>query len=123
MRAQHWQDIVSLTLGLWLVLSPLVLNFRGVPAGLTVILGIFVCLLAVEALILPSYLEEIGEIAVGIALLLSPIATGYADSVPGYNSMLIALLVIVCAVSEITTDGEFLAWWKSRRSGVKDTAG
>ena len=29
MRIQHWQDIASLLLGVWLVLSPFALGFGG----------------------------------------------------------------------------------------------
>jgi hypothetical protein len=31
MRIQHWQDIASLLLGAWLLVSPFVLGFAGAP--------------------------------------------------------------------------------------------
>ena len=31
MRIQHWQDIASLLLGVWLLVSPFVLGFAGAP--------------------------------------------------------------------------------------------
>ena len=48
MRVQHWQDVASLLLGAWLVLSPLALGFVGAAAWMTVVLGIGVILFAIE---------------------------------------------------------------------------
>jgi hypothetical protein len=60
MRIQHWQDIASLLLGLWLVVSPFVLGFAGAATWVTIVLGLFVILFAVEGFVIPSYLEEWG---------------------------------------------------------------
>jgi uncharacterized membrane protein SirB2 len=58
MRIQHWQDIASLLLGVWLVVSPFVLGFAGAATWVTIVLGLFVILFAVEGFVIPSYLEE-----------------------------------------------------------------
>jgi SPW repeat len=34
MRIQHWQDVASLLLGVWLILSPFALGFAGDLTGL-----------------------------------------------------------------------------------------
>ena len=47
MRIQHRQDIASLLLGVWLVVSPFVLGFAGAATWVTVVLGLFVILFAV----------------------------------------------------------------------------
>ena len=62
MRIRHWQDVASLLLGVWLVLSPFALGFSGAAVWITVVLGLSVILLAVEGFFIPSYLEEWGEI-------------------------------------------------------------
>jgi hypothetical protein len=61
MRVQHWQDIASLLLGVWLVVSPFVLGFAGAATWVTIVLGLFVILFAVEGFVIPSYLEEWGR--------------------------------------------------------------
>ena len=61
MRIQHWQDVASLLVGLWLVASPFALGFAGAAVWITIALGLAVILFAVEAFIIPSYLEEWGE--------------------------------------------------------------
>jgi hypothetical protein len=68
MRIQHWQDVASLLLGVWLVLSPFALGFAGAAVWMTIVLGLFVILFAVEGFVIPSYLEEWGEILLGLRL-------------------------------------------------------
>jgi SPW repeat len=111
MRVQHWQDVASLLLGAWLVVSPFALDFAAVETWLTVALGLCVILFAVEGFLVPSYLEEWGEILLGLALLAAPWAVGYESSTATVNSALSGLLVIVFAVWELMTDRDFIAWW------------
>ena len=72
MRIQHWQDVASLVLGVWLVLSPFALGFAGAAVWMTIVLGLCVVLFAVEGFVIPSYLEEWGEILLGLALVVAP---------------------------------------------------
>src|ERR1700731_4416088 len=65
MRIQHWQDVASLLLGVWLVLSPFALGFAGAAVWITIVLGVCVILFAIEGFVIPSYLEEWGEILLG----------------------------------------------------------
>jgi hypothetical protein len=67
MRIQHWQDVASLVVGAWLVLSPFVLGMAGAAVWLTIALGLGVILFTVEAFVIPSYLEEWGEMLLGLA--------------------------------------------------------
>jgi hypothetical protein len=114
MRIQHWQDIASLLLGVWLVLSPLALGFAGVAVWITIVLGLSVVLLAVEGLVIPSYLEEWGEILFGLALLAVPWTVGYESVSATVSSMVAGILVILLAVWELMTDSDFIAWWHDR---------
>jgi len=66
MRIQHWQDVASLVLGVWLVLSPFALGFAGAAVWITIVLVLCVILFAVEGFVIPSYLEEWGEISGGM---------------------------------------------------------
>jgi SPW repeat len=114
MRIQHWQDVASLLLGVWLVLSPLALGFAGAAVWITVALGLCVVLFAVEAFVVPSYLEEWGEILLGLALVLAPWTVGYESTSATVNSALSGLLVIAFAVWELITDRDFTTWWHDR---------
>jgi hypothetical protein len=77
MRIQHWQDVASLLLGVWLVLSPFALGFAGAAVWITIVLGLCVILFAVEGFVIPSYPEEWGEILLGLALVVAPWTVGY----------------------------------------------
>jgi SPW repeat len=111
MRIRHWQDVASLVLGVWLVLSPFVLGFTGAATWITVALGLCVILFALEGFIIPSYLEEWGEILLGLALLAAPWTVGYETTSATVNSAVSGLVVILFAVWELATDRDFTTWW------------
>ncbi len=111
MRTERWQDVVSLFLGVWLVLSPWALVMDGAAAWFTIALGLGVILFAIEGLIIPSYFEELGEICVGLALIVMPWTAGFASPLATANSAIVGALVIGFAIWELTTDREFINWW------------
>lgn len=115
MRTEHWQDIVSLFLGVWLVLSPLALHVEGAAAWFTVALGLSVMLFAIEGLVIPSYLEEIAEICVGLALIIVPWTMGFESPAATLNSAVVGALVIIFAAWEMMTDREVITWWQAHR--------
>ncbi len=115
MRFQHWQDAISLLVGVWVILSPLFLGVTGPAVWIAIVLGSCVVLLAVEAFFSPSYLEELAEMLFGLALLMVPWTIGYESGWATVSSALSGLLVILLAVSELMTDREFITWWHDRR--------
>jgi hypothetical protein len=114
MRIQHWQDAASLVVGAWLVVSPFALGLTGAAVWLTIALGLGVMLFAVEAFVIPSYLEEWGEMLLGLALVVAPWTVGYEQAAATVNSVLSGLLVILFAAWELMTDRDFSTWWHDR---------
>jgi SPW repeat len=114
MRIQHWQDAASLLLGVWLVLSPFVLGFDGATVWITIVLGLCVILFAVEGFVIPSYMEEWGELLIGLALVVAPWTVVYESASATVSSMVSGILVILFAVWELMTDRDFITWWHDR---------
>ncbi|WP_407119375.1 SPW repeat protein [Bradyrhizobium sp. LMG 9283] len=114
MRIQHWQDAASLLVGLWLVFSSFILGLSGAAVWVSIALGLGVMLFAIEAFVIPSYLEEWGEILLGLALLLAPWTFGYEPVSATVSSVLSGTLVILLAVWELITDRDFSTWWHDR---------
>jgi hypothetical protein len=114
MRIRHWQDVASLLVGVWLVLSPFALGFAGAATWITLVLGLSVIVFAVEGFVIPSYLEEWGELLIGLALLVVPWTVGYEPELATVSSTVSGTLVILFAIWELTTDREFITWWHDR---------
>jgi len=114
MRIRHWQDVASLLVGVWLVLSPIALGFAGAAAWITLVLGLSVIVFAVEGFVIPSYLEEWGELLIGLALLVVPWTVGYEQESATVSSMVSGILVILFGAWELVTDPDFTTWWHDR---------
>ena len=111
MKVKHWQDVGSLIVGAWLVVSPMALGFPQAAAWFTVTLGLTVMVFAIEGLLLPSYLEECAEIVAGVALMVVPWVVDYDSRLAVANSIFAGTTVIFLAMSELMTDREFHDWW------------
>ena len=114
-QVKHWQDPVNALLGAWLIVAPWALGFHAdlVVAGNYVLVGVLLVAAAVGAIVLPKAWEEWVEVALGLWLLASPWALGFADdSVPMENALFCGLLVVVLALWVLASDEDYSGWWE-----------
>ena len=90
----RWQDRLEVGAGVWLCLSPLVLGLTEAAAWCAVVVGIGVIILASEDLFLPTQIDDWANVFLGLGLMVSPWAWGYADHQAAMiNALLIGLLI------------------------------
>lgn len=115
MTLKRWQDWVNVVLGVWMVTSPWVLDFsasESAAAPTAWILGAAIILFAGIAVYMHKAWEEALNIILGICLLASPWALGYAgEMTPTTNAVVIGLLVIAFGVWAMLMDGAVQKWW------------
>lgn len=75
---QHWRDVISLVLGLWLIISPWALGYlTDAPAAWNAyIVGIIVVVAAAATLVAFHRWEEWINVALGAWLIVSPFLMG-----------------------------------------------
>lgn len=98
---RHWEDWVGLALGVWLFVSPWVLQYGGTPAAKNAFLVGYL-LITTELIALAAFLiwEEWVSGALGAWLVISPWVLG-AALVPMVNFVIVGLLVLALALYEI----------------------
>jgi hypothetical protein len=94
---KHWQDVVNVLVGIWLVISPWILGFNNESQAmvLAVALGVALLAAAAGALVLPRAWEEWSEALVGLVAIVSPWAIGMQSNIAFRNSAIIAGAIAV----------------------------
>ena len=98
---KHWQDWANLVLGLWILISPWVLQ-GGAASGAAmwslVVVGRAIAALAVAALISFRVWEEWTNLAFGAWLLVSPWVLGFAKAgLLTWSTVIAGTLVVILA--------------------------
>lgn len=118
MALKRWQDWVNVILGLWMVISPLMLGFftgAGAAARSAWILGGAVVIFATIATRIPKAWEEALNIILGVCLIASPWALGFTDqTVPTTNAVVVGLLVTAFGLWAMLADTDVQRWWRER---------
>jgi len=95
--SKHWEDWVGLVVGLWLFMSPWILQYRETAAGKSAFLVASV-LIVTELIALSTFLvwEEWFSAMLGAWLVISPWVLG-AAFVPTVNLVIVGLFVMALA--------------------------
>ena len=117
-NVKRWHDWGSLLLGAWMFISPWVMLYPvDVPNATwnAYVIGAAIVIFSAIAVYMPKIWEEGVNIVLGIWLLLSPWALGFA----GYrditvNSVIVGLLVIALSAWAMMRDKQFERWLHER---------
>ena len=119
MKSMRWQDGINALLGLWMLASSTILPFAvvgGAAKQAAWIIGLTIVVFAAIAMYMPKAWEEALNILLGVCLLASPWALGYADQgAPTWNAVIVGLLVTGFAVWAMLKDTTVQKWWHDRR--------
>lgn len=113
MTIKHWQDPVSIVLGLWLAASPWALGFQTetIPTSNAVLLGILVTIVALFALFGVEARRAWANVGLGAWLVVSPWLVGFSELAPAlWNAVIVGAAIAVLALSALATDRHFGGW-------------
>ncbi len=94
---EHWQDGVSVLVGVWLVISPWVFGYFNitVPTLTSVVLGVIIAVAAGAALLKFHEWEEWVSVVMSGWLIMSPWLFNYAAMAPAaWNHVVVGMLVL-----------------------------
>lgn len=115
LTTKRWQDGGNLLLGIWLFISPWVMNYAaGMPlsARNANLLGAAIVVMAAIAMYMPRVWEEGINMALGVWLIVSPWALGFAaETDVMMNTVISGILVTALAAWAMLRDKEFEKWW------------
>lgn len=115
MALKRWQDWINVILGAWVVASPWILGFaagESFAAPTAWILGAAIIVFAGIAVYMHKAWEEALNIILGICLVASPWALGFADQMtPTTNAVIVGLLVTAFGVWAMLMETFVQKWW------------
>lgn len=114
MTSERWQDLLGFLTGLWLFLSPWLMDYTASShAALNAyIIGAALVVFEAAALVHPTIWEELLDAAFGVWLLASPFVLGFAtERAAAMNAVVVGAIVIVLAVWGLLEDVEIRKWW------------
>jgi hypothetical protein len=122
MAAARWQNWASFALGLWLAVSPWVLDYSHVEAatGNAAFLGLALALGSHFEVSFDEMQAEWFNLAAGLWLVLAPFLLGFSQhSEVTANSIAVGTMVAALASSALSLDREVAKWWDKREPATK----
>src|ERR1700741_1314839 len=114
MTIKHWQDVVNLILGLWMIAAPWALKFEAEtnPMWNAVIVGVFIAAIALFAFFRVMAWQEWANVALGVWLVISPWIVGFSGLVAAlWNAVIVGAVIAVLALWALATDKDIGGWW------------
>ena len=121
MVAKSWQDQVNAMLGLWLIVSPWVLDYTGTrmltlgspnaAVWTALVFGVIAVVLSFLDIYAHRTWDMMADLCVGAALIIAPWVLGFASqSVPTINDTLVGLAIALVAAVSLMKEPEVRHW-------------
>jgi hypothetical protein len=116
MEMRHWQDRVTVLLGVWILISPVVLGFApGQPDVMwnSWFIGVVILIVTAGSAVaeVPKVWQELATLILGLWLVISPWVLSFAARAPARNCTIVAgLLVIAVSMWETFSDMDVRKW-------------
>jgi hypothetical protein len=116
METKHWQDRITVLLGVWILISPVVLGFA--PGQTAVMwnswfIGVVMLIVSAGRAVaeVPKLWQEAATLVLGLWLVISPWMLGFAAHAPARNTTIVAgLLVVGITLWTIILDIDVRKW-------------
>lgn len=111
---KRWQDWANMVVGLWLFVSPWVLQYETMEAAAwnAYVLGTAIVVFAAVAVYMPKAWEELFNMAFGVWLVICPYVLGFASQTTvAINVVVVGALTVAFATWAMFSDAEFDKWW------------
>ena len=114
MRTRHWQDWVSLIVGLWLFFTPIVFDYDSQAAMVNAfVVGMVIVLIESTAVTVPGVWEEVAGIAAGLWLLVAPVVLGFTvHRNETETAVIVGLCLMALSAWALMRDQAFRKWWQ-----------
>lgn len=113
---RRWQDWVNLVLGVWLFVSPWTFGYTDNPVYAAMnayATGAAIVVFAAVAVYMPKVWEEWVNMALGIWLIVSPMALNFTSHMAStMNAVILGILVAVFTASAMSLDKTVDKWWQ-----------
>jgi hypothetical protein len=118
MADRRWQDWANLVLGSWLFISPWALHYAGTSAAWNAyVMGAGIVVFALIAAYMPKAWEEMINTLLGVWLVVSPFALGFAEAtMVALHTVVVGILATAFAVWAMATDKRLYERWHGRHS-------
>ncbi len=117
-KVKHWQDPVNLVLGLWMIASPWALAYQAESAPLwnAVVAGVLIAAVALAALYRVFAWQEWANFILGLWLVVSPWALGFAGlQAATRNAVVTGVVVAALALWALARDRDIGGWLSPAR--------
>lgn len=118
MMTKRWQDWANLLLGLWLFVSPWMLQYADSTAAWNAyVMGAGIVVFAAFAAYMPRTWEEVINTLLGVWLVVSPFLLGFAGMAGvALHTVVIGVLVMAFAMWAMFSDRTFYERWHGSHS-------